>query len=58
VFAQLLGIQNVSGVEQSSDFTLLLSFDIRPWAPSTDLPPIDAGPPAPLPLLGEPPHAQ
>jgi hypothetical protein len=57
VFAQLLGIQNVSGVEQSSDFTLLLSFDIRPWARPTDLPPLDAGPPAPLPPIGEPPPA-
>ena len=52
--AQLLGIQNMSGVEQSADFTLLLSLVYRPWAHPTDLPPIGAGPPVPLPPLGAP----
>ena len=39
---QLLGIQNMSGVEQSADFTLFLSFVYRPWAPAAGLPPIGA----------------
>lgn len=51
---QLLGIQNMSGVEQSADFTLLLSFVYRPWAHPTDLPPIGEPPPHPLPPVGEP----
>ena len=41
--AQLLGIENLSGVEQAADFTLLLSLVYRPWAHATELPPI--GPP-------------
>ena len=41
--AQLLGIENMSGVEQSADFSLLLSLVYRPWAPNPELPPI--GPP-------------
>ncbi|MGH7787179.1 MAG: DUF3187 family protein, partial [Candidatus Binatia bacterium] len=36
--AQLLGIQNFSGVEQSADFTVLLSMQIRPWGQPTRLP--------------------
>jgi hypothetical protein len=52
--AQVLGIQNLTGVEQSADFSLLLSFVYRPWAHPSALPPLDAGPPAPLPPLGEP----
>lgn len=52
---QLLGIQNMSGVEQSADFSLLLSAQWRPWAIPTDLPPI-APPPPPttLPPVGPP----
>jgi hypothetical protein len=46
---QLLGIQNMSGVEQSADFTLLASMVFRPWAHPTDLPPIGAAPPLPSP---------
>ncbi len=38
--AQLLGIQNMSGVEQSADFTLLLALQWRPWAVPTSLPPV------------------
>ena len=52
---QLLGIQNMSGVEQSADFTLMLAAQWRPWAVPTDLPPI--GPPPPpsgLPPIGPP----
>jgi hypothetical protein len=55
LFAEVLGINNVSGVEQSSDFTLLLSLEIRPWGRPTDLPPLADGPPMPLPPLGPPP---
>lgn len=43
--AQLLGIQNMSGVEQSADFTLLLAVQWRPWAISTGLPPLAPLPP-------------
>jgi hypothetical protein len=53
--AQLLGIQNMSGVEQSADFTLMLALQWRPWALPTGLPPI--GPPLPptaLPAVGPP----
>jgi Protein of unknown function (DUF3187) len=57
--AQLLGINNVSGVEQSADFTLMLAFQFRPWAVSPHLPPI--GPPPPPqalpPVDALPPHA-
>ena len=42
---QLLGIQNMSGVEQSADFTLMLSAQYRPWAVPTDLPAIQPLPP-------------
>jgi hypothetical protein len=49
---QLLGIQNMSGVEQSADFTLLASMVLRPWAHPTDLPPIGAAPPLPSPTEG------
>ncbi len=45
--AQLLGIQNMSGVEQAADFTLMLALQWRPWALPTDLPPV--GPPLPPP---------
>jgi hypothetical protein len=56
--AQLLGIENVSGVEQAADFSLLFSLVYRPWAHRTDLPPLGEGPPIPPPPLGEsPPHA-
>ena len=41
--AQVLGIENVSGVEQAADFTLMVSFVYRPWARSAELPPL--GPP-------------
>jgi len=51
--AQLLGIENMSGVEQSADFTLLLSLVYQPWGKSTGLPPIGEGPPLPPPPLGE-----
>lgn len=53
---QLLGIQNMSGVEQSADFTLMLAAQWRPWAMPTGLPPI-APPPPPttLPPVGPPP---
>lgn len=34
--AQLLGIQNVSGVEQAADFTLLLSAIVYPWGGAPD----------------------
>ncbi len=47
---QLLGIENVSGVEQSADFTLLLNLVYKPWAQRTELPPIAAAPPFPPPL--------
>lgn len=52
---QLLGIQNMSGVEQSADFTLMLAAQWRPWAIATDLPPL-APPPPPttLPPLAPP----
>ncbi|MFN8642195.1 MAG: DUF3187 family protein [Candidatus Binatia bacterium] len=53
---QLLGIQNMSGVEQSADFTLMLAAQWRPWAIPTELPPV--GPPPPpssaLPPIGPP----
>jgi hypothetical protein len=52
---QLLGIQNMSGVEQSADFTLMLAAQWRPWAMPTDLPPIGPlPPPAALPAIGPP----
>ncbi len=57
--AQVLGIQNMSGVEQSADFTLLLACVVRPWAHPTGLPPLDEGPPFPLPPLADPlPHGE
>ena len=50
---QLLCIQNVSGVAQSADFTIMLSAQWRPWAVSTDLPPIGSlPPPTSLPPVG------
>ena len=48
---QLLAIQNMSGVQQSADFTLMLALDWRPWALPTALP--EVGPP--LPVSGLPP---
>jgi Protein of unknown function (DUF3187) len=55
--AQVLGIENVSGVEQAADFSLMLSIVCRPWAQPTTLPPLGPAPPPPLPPLGEPlPH--
>lgn len=52
---QLLGIQNMSGVEQSADFTLMLSAQWRPWAIPTELPPIaPLPPPTTLPPVGPP----
>ena len=47
--AQILGIQNMSGVAQSADFTLLLSMVYRPFAHPTTLPPIGEPPPLPPP---------
>ena len=53
--AQLLAIQNMSGVEQSADFTLMLSLQWRPWAQPTDLPSIGPlPPPTTLPPVGPP----
>ena len=53
--AQLLGIQNMSGVEQSSDFTLLLSLVYRPWGRSSALPALGHAPPQTgLPPLEDP----
>jgi hypothetical protein len=52
---QILGIENVSGVEQAADFTLLLNLVYRPWAHPTTLPPLGEGPPIPPPPLGETP---
>ena len=50
---QLLAIQNVSGVAQSADFTIMLSAQWRPWAVPTDLPPIGSlPPPTSLPPVG------
>jgi hypothetical protein len=46
---QLLGIENMTGVEQSADFTLMLSMLVRPWAQPTNLPALDEGPPLALP---------
>jgi len=43
--AQLLAIQNMSGVEQSADFTIMLALQWAPWAKPTTLP--DVGPPLP-----------
>jgi hypothetical protein len=54
VSAQVLGIQNLSGVEQSADFSLLLNLVYRPWAKPSNLPPVGEGPPVPLPPIGEP----
>jgi hypothetical protein len=59
---QLLAIQNMSGVEQSADFTLVLALQWTPWAQPTTLP--DVGPPlppaaespAPLPPVGPAAH--
>lgn len=51
--AQLLGIQNLSGVEQAADFTLMANLVYRPWGRPSDLPPLGPGPPAGLPPLGE-----
>ena len=51
--AQLLGIENMSGVEQSADFTLLLSLVYQPWGRETGLPSLGEGPPLPPPPLGE-----
>ena len=55
--AQLLGIQNVNGVEQAADFTLFLSLAYQRWARSTGLPPLDESPPIPtgLPPVSAPP---
>jgi len=53
--AQVLGIENVSGVEQAADFSLMVSVVGRPWAQATALPPVGPPPPLPLPPLGEPP---
>jgi hypothetical protein len=54
--AQLLGIQNASGVEQSADFTLMLAMQWRPWAQPTSLPPVGPPPPsAALPPVAPPP---
>jgi len=58
VGTQLLAIQNMSGVQQSADFSLMLALQWRPWALSTALPEI--GPPPPstaLPALTAPPPA-
>jgi hypothetical protein len=52
--AQILGIQNVTGVEQSADFTLMVAFVYRPWAHPRALPAVGEGPPVPLPPIGEP----
>ncbi|HEY0301259.1 MAG TPA: DUF3187 family protein, partial [Rhizomicrobium sp.] len=55
---QIMAIENVSGVQQSADFTLMLAFDWRPWAQPTGLPEI--GPPLPptsLPPVTAPPPA-
>jgi len=49
VGVQLLGIENMTGVEQSADFTLLLSLAVRPWAQPTSLPGLDQGPAPPMP---------
>jgi hypothetical protein len=46
--AQLLGIENVSGVEQSADFTLMASLVYRPGAHAVEQEP------NPLPPIGEP----
>jgi hypothetical protein len=52
---QLLGIQNMSGVEQSADFSLVLAAQWRPWAIPTDLPPLaPLPPPQTLPAVGPP----
>ncbi|MEO8605230.1 MAG: DUF3187 family protein [bacterium] len=63
--SQLLAIQNMSGVEQSADFTILLAVQWTPWAEPRGLP--EVGPPlprvsgptsdasAPLPPLSPPP---
>jgi hypothetical protein len=45
----------MSGVEQSADFTLMLSLQWRPWAQPTDLPSIGPlPPPTTLPPVGPP----
>lgn len=49
--AQIIGINNVSGVEQAADFTLMLAIDYRPFARPTGLPPMGEGPPVPLPPI-------
>ena len=46
--AQILGIENMSGVEQSADFTLLLALVVRPWARPTGLPPLGEAPRPPV----------
>jgi hypothetical protein len=52
---QVLGIQNMSGVEQSADFTLMLAAQWRPWAVSTELPPLSPlPPPKSQPAVGSP----
>jgi hypothetical protein len=51
--AQILGIQNMTGVAQSADFTLLLSAVYRPFAHPTTLPPIGEPLPPPLPMETE-----
>jgi hypothetical protein len=54
VGAQVLGIENVTGVEQSADFTLMVSLMFQPWAHPTGLPPLGERPPVPLPPLDAP----
>jgi hypothetical protein len=52
---QLLAIQNMSGVEQSADFSLMFAAQWRPWAIPTDLPPLaPLPPPTTLPPVGPP----
>ncbi|MDX2168735.1 MAG: DUF3187 family protein [Deltaproteobacteria bacterium] len=52
---QLMAIENVSGVQQSADFSLMLAFSWKPWALPRALP--EVGPPLPhtaLPPVGAP----
>jgi hypothetical protein len=60
--AQLLAINNVSGVEQAADFTLMLSLHSRGWSmpfvstrASAELPPLSEVPPPAEPLPEAPP---
>jgi hypothetical protein len=53
---QVMAIENVSGVQQSADFSLMLAFSWKPWAQPSQLP--EVGPPLPhnaLPPVGPPP---